>query len=60
MAVGIGGDDMRFKVVIIGLVIAIITVITMSKIYIDSKNCSEAGGALVRGIFWFKCIGGSK
>lgn len=38
-------------IIMLGLLIWAISIFVQ-----DSINCSERGGELVRGVFWFKCI----
>ena len=47
---------MKFTKIIIGILIAALVIYIIAVLYSDSKACSEKGGELVRGIFWFKCI----
>lgn len=38
--------------------IAIASVVVLGVMAGDYADCKEAGGVLVRGLFWFECVGG--
>jgi len=41
---------------IFAIIIGCLIIVSLFFIFTASKECSDNGGRLVRGIFWFECV----